>query len=329
MKSWYDVNGLRLVVEAEASDLMAAIVPHLAPFATEACSADWAISIERGAVGDVPDTAESVHEGEALPGIASRLALSGERSWFVIPGRFCVHANRAGKTASICLSVDCDRSLRGLAGLYALDQALAASGQYLVHGAALAMPGTPSRALLIFAPSGVGKTTTALALALGGFQLITDDAIVLQPRGYRGQESARAWGLPRPLKVHRRTAELLPALAPLLQGNWDSAGEQPLHTAALGAIAAVATPKPVPVAAVAVLAERSGAGHHFVPVPKAQALLRVAQDNVATAHDGVPSAHQERFNVLGGLLASIPTFDLRVGAPLATLSDHVAKSLLR
>jgi hypothetical protein len=99
--------------------------------------------------------------------------------------------------------------------------------------------------------------------------------------------------------------------------------------AAVGAIAAMATPKPIPIAAVAVLGQRSGAGHRFVPAPKAQALLQVAQDNVATTHDGVPSAHQERFNVLGGLLASIPTFELRVGAPLTTLSDHVVKSLLR
>jgi hypothetical protein len=186
------------------------------------------------------------------------------------------------------------------------------------------MPGTPSRALLIFAPSGVGKTTTALALALGGFQLITDDAIVLQPRGYRGQESACAWGLPRPLKVHRRTAELLPAIAPLLTGDWDSAGEQPLTMAALGAIAAVAPPKPVPIAAIAVLGERSGAGHHVVSVSKADALLRIAEDNIRNTKHGLPAAQLERFGALSALLASAQALEMCVGASVATLSGHVA-----
>ena len=329
MKIFCDVNGLRLVVDAEAPELVTAIMIHLTPFVTQAfAAADYTISIERGQVDQPPSDVEVVHQCEVAPGIASQLAADGEHNWLVVPGRFSVKSNQLKRATSIRIGDDCDRSLQGLAGICAIEKALSASGQYLFHGAALALPGALSRAVLIFAPSGVGKTTTALALALGGFQLITDDAIVLQPSGYCGRNCAHAWGLPRPLKVHRRTSELLPAIAPLLQANlWDSAGEQPLLTAALGEIAPVAMPTPIPVAAVAVLGERSGNGHRIAPLSKAHALGQIAQDNTGRTQRGVLSAQVERFAALGALLASTPTLELRVGASLATLPDHVERAL--
>jgi hypothetical protein len=329
MKIFCDVNGLRLVVDAEAPELVTAIMIHLTPFVTQAfAEVDYAISFERGQVDQPPSDVEVVHQCEVVPGVSSQLAADGERNWLVVPGSFSVTSDQSKRATRIRIGDDCDRSLLGLAGICAIEKALSASGQYLFHGAALALPGAPSRALLIFAPSGVGKTTTALALALGGFQLITDDAIVLQPSGYSGRGSAHAWGLPRPLKVHRRTSELLPAIAPLLQENlWDSAGEQPLRTAALDKIAPVAAPIPIPVAAVAVLGEHSDSGHRIAPLSKAHALGLIAQDNTGRTRRGVLSAQAERFAALGTLLAFTPTFELHVGAPLATFPDHVESAL--
>src|SRR5690606_27351699 len=106
--------------------------------------------------------------------------------------------------------------------LYAM---LHVTGQMLVHAAALRLPDADA-ALVLFAPSGAGKTTTSLALALQGFGLLTDDATVLS--GGDRSTAACVWGLPRPPKVHRNTAELLPALGKLLGPKWNADGEQAL-----------------------------------------------------------------------------------------------------
>jgi hypothetical protein len=221
-----------------------------------------------------------------------------------------------------------DRPLLSSGCIYAIDAALATSGQYLVHGAALTLPGVVPRALLLCAPSGRGKTTTALALALGGFGLITDDAIVLQPQGYRGNKVALAWGLPRALKLHHRTAELLPIVKPLLAANWDGAGEQTLQAATLSRVALTAPPVPIPIAAIAVLRRRTKGGAHCLAlIEKAKALQHVAEDNVRRSRLGVPSQDVKRFAALGSLIATTPTFQLHVGEPLTSLPDHVAAAV--
>jgi hypothetical protein len=316
MKRWYDAHGLRLTIETQTPDLIAPIEPYVAPFSTEAFDVDdYSIVIGRGSVEEPPDGAEIISEGDIAPGIPSRRAVKGEHSWLLVPGHVSIMSDRARKVTEICIRDGCDRLLQGLAGIEAIDGAL---------GAALALPGDVPRALLIFAPSGAGKTTTALALALGGFGLITDDAVVLQPWGYRGQQFAHVWGLPRPLKVHRRTADLLPAIVPLLGADWDSAGEQPLQTAALDRLAPTVPPFPIPVAAIATLGQRSASGHHIAPLDKAKALVQLAQDNLRRSPRGVLPDHVARFAALGALLATTPAFELRVGPNLALLPEKVA-----
>src|SRR5690606_25086245 len=147
-----------------------------------------------------------------------------------------------------------------------------------LHGAALQIP-SRSAAMLIFAPSGRGKTTTSLALARGGFSLMTDDAIALAPGKGPGQQTV-AWGLPRALKVHRKTVELLPELAPLASGTYDRNGEQAVKTALLAGIAPLAPHTPYPVAAVVVLRERTEGAHILRPLAKTSALTDIAEDNI-------------------------------------------------
>jgi hypothetical protein len=327
MRRCYDLNGLCLDVHAPSLELMAPIEQYVAPFASCRTRAGaYAISIEHGPPDDPPDGAQILSEGSAAGGPPAKLAVDGGRFWFAMAGRFSVASDRKARTARVRLDQACDPTSARLAGICAIDAALAASGQHLVHGAALALPSRAPRALLMFGPSGIGKTTAALALALGGFGLITDDAIVLQPRA-GGGGGCRAWGLPRPLKVHRRTAELLPAIAPLLTGDWDSAGEQTLRMAALLGLAPTLPPAPVEIAAVAVLGPRSLNGHRLSPLDKASALAALAQDNVRRFARGILPGHVERFKVLGGMVAATPTFELRIGARLESLPKAIATGL--
>jgi hypothetical protein len=326
MMRWYDLNGLRLTIEAEAPELIAAIEQHVAPFVTVVSGAcDYSISVGQGCLDEPPDDdVEVISEGDMVPGVPSLLAVKGEKTWLLVPNRLSIVSERTRKTTEIRIADGEDRPLLASGCIYAIDAALAASGQYLVHGAALTLPGAEPRALLLCAPSGGGKTTAALALALGGFGLITDDAIVLQPQGYRENKVAMAWGLPRALKLHRRTAELLPIVKPLLEASWDRAGEQTLQTTTLSRVALTVPPVPVPIGVIAILRDRTKGRHCLAPIEKAKALKLVAEDNVRRSRLGVPSLDVERFVALGSLIAATPTFQLRVGAPLALLPDHVA-----
>jgi hypothetical protein len=330
MTRCYDLNGLRLDVETETPDLIAPIEHYVAPFATEGLGAPtYSISIGSGPLDKPPTSAQILFAGDVADGVRSRLAVHDECYWVISPDRFSIATDRGARATRIRLSDHCDRASASRAGIYAIDMALAASGQHLVHGAALVPPLDVPRALLIFAPSGIGKTTTALALALGGFGLITDDAIVLQQHGSCKSAQIRAWGLPRPLKVHRRTAELLPSIAPLLAANWDSAGEQPLQLAALRGLAPTPAPAPIEIAAIAFLGERSVDGHQIAPLEKANALARLAQDNIRRFAYGLLPDHAARFTVLGALVAATPSFELRIGAPLETLPQTVVTAVSR
>ena len=72
--------------------------------------------------------------------------------------------------------------------------------------------------VMIIGQSGAGKTTSALALCAAGFGLCSDDLIICRVVG----DQVVGWGLPRSLKVHRRTAGMLPWVAPLLTGEWSA-----------------------------------------------------------------------------------------------------------
>ena len=114
------------------------------------------------------------------------------------------------------------------AGMLVLDAAIDASSQFMLHAAGLTLPGSDAQ-VLVFAQSGTGKTTTSLALADSGFGLCTDDFMVIRVDG----SAATGWGLPRDLKVHRNTAEMMPWLKPYLKGKWNDEGEQAVTRAAL------------------------------------------------------------------------------------------------
>ena len=334
MMHWFDVHGLRLTIEAETLDLIAPVRQYVDPFATDACSAaDYSIVIERGFVDELPDGATVLSESPVAPGVPSRLAIKDEQNWLLVPGQMSVVMDRAAHMTRIRVGDECGRSLQSLAGIHAIEMALASSGQHLLHGAALTLPGDPLAALLVFAPSGAGKTTTALALALGGFGLLTDDAIVLQPRGYRGRGVDHVWGLPRSLKIHRRTAELLPAIAPLLTENWDPADEQPLRQESVsGLVSSVppfSVPISVPIVAIATLGQRSGSDHQIVPLDKAKALVLLAHDNMRRSKHGVTLGHAKRFEALGALLAVTPSYEMRVGAHLMGLPEYIAATFNR
>lgn len=217
-----------------------------------------------------------------------------------------------------------DARFFGSAVMLVVNAALAAGGQHMVHAASL-IEKRSGRAVLICVPSGGGKTTTALALARDGFSLMTDDASALIPDAAR----PHVWGFPRALKVHRKTAELLPWLGNL-PDRWDENGEQGIAIDGLaGRIDVAARREPVELAAIFQLGPRSAGDHAISLLPKSEMLVAIAHDNVAWRPAGMVPRAVRRFDAVAQAVAQVPTFIISAGAELATLPALVAAAMDR
>ncbi|MDI1429594.1 hypothetical protein [Polyangium sorediatum] len=92
----------------------------------------------------------------------------------------------------------------------ALSLALRAHGLYHLHAAAL-VHRTHGEAILVVGGAGAGKTTTTITLASAGYDLLGDDALLLEeaPVG-----RPRLCAFPRPFHVGPATLSAFPRLAP-------------------------------------------------------------------------------------------------------------------
>lgn len=327
MANWYDLGGALLRIDASDAALERPLDIYLDPLRTSPSSDAPAFTfiIERGTPRIEPPGARLLHEGALPDAPVCRLSADNDRRWFVIPDRLSLEYSIADRFARMHAAPGYEWLVGGTAAIHAIHAALFATGQMLVHAAALRLP-RRDEALVLFAPSGAGKTTTSLALALQGFGLMTDDATVLASRG--GPKSpTQVWGLPRPPKVHRRTAEMLPDIGRLLGTKWNADGEQSLCPNALQGVAGLIPARSFPLAALVLLGKRVKGAHVFRPMRKADLFVHFANDNVFRSTGGVLNEELTRYHRFVGLVAATPAYELNVGSDLSTLGETIAAAL--
>lgn len=328
MERWFSLSQAPLRVIGRDEAQLAPLLPLLGDLAqAPAATAAYTLVLETAASLGVPESAQLVFEGLVVAGgtLACRLYLAGPREILVVEGQTAIDTDPTQRTTTIRALPDCAPGVAATVAIVAIDAALAASGQYLLHGAGLQLR-QDGRAILMFGQSGAGKTTAALALALSGYRLMSDDVLVLKPAA-PGRTACAVWSLPRPLKVHRLTAELLPALEPIMHNAWDEAGEQVMTRAVLADVGAVAQFEDRAIAAVLVMGSRTDGPHQIVRVSKAEALLHLAQDNIGISKLGVPARNVARMEAIAAMLAQTPAFTLRVGVPLSGLGPAIEAHL--
>lgn len=152
-------------------------------------------------------------------------------------------------------------------------------------------------------------------------------ATVLTVAGAASGAERRAWGLPRPLKVHRRTAELLPQVGRLLGDAWNAEDEQGVSRTALQSVVEVLPPRPIPLAAFVFLGGRAAGEHRVRPIPKSDLLVRFASDNVSRSPYGVLEDDLARYRDIARAIAETPAIELNVGSRLESLSACVLAAL--
>ncbi len=318
----FALNGVSLRLTADDEKQIEPLRQFLGPLERPCDEPEvYPLTVRTGSDDIAPGDWPVRYDGELLEKVPGVLRESEERLALTIPGRLSIVVEP--DRADAVVATGRENSLGGTAAVLVLEAALRRVDQHLVHAACLELPDR-SGVVVLFAPSGVGKTTTSLILSRTGFRLAGDDCtiIAVRPDGFS------AWALPRAFRVHRNTVALLPWLETAL-GAWPANDdEQAVAKDAVRDLVAVTDGAPGPVRAIILLGERTGGDHVIQPIDKASSLIALAHDNVPAGPAGVAGRDATVFQVLGKMLSRTPAYSLRVGRDPDTLGQAITAALI-
>lgn len=315
-KTRYVIPGLAFNVVAERAGLGEPIFPQLAGFEQPEGPVTHEILVREAAGDDIATEGELIWTGTLIDGLYAEISRNGDRQQFRVPGKLSIVEQIGLPRTDVEIVATADKPFRSMAGPVLFDLALRGHGLMTIHSASLMIPDR-EELVLLFAPSGFGKTTTSLALALGGYGHMGDDVVILRQEG----TELFGWGMPRTLKVQRRTAAMFPQILPHLGEFGGEEDEAPLTRAALGEIMPLPdASKSYRIAAVVVVGPRSEGEASLARLSKADALSVILTDNIGLLGGGVPRSQQELFRLLSKLVSTTPTFRLDAG----THPDRIA-----
>lgn len=297
----YDIGGVPVRLAARAAPALEPLRALLEGFPERpGATPRWRVLLlERPALGFDPRLGApregTLPEGTPLRGV---WAAAGRQQ--LVDGRLGIRIDFRRRLV-VCRLGGAPGLLAGTAGIGVLDAILEQEHQHLVHAALLELPARlGGGGLLLLGDSGAGKSSTALALARGGFALAGDDAAVLCAGVAGGVEGGvEAWGFPRAPKVHPFTARLLPWLQALVPAT----GEEEVEVARrdLAALVPLAgVERRLPLRAVAVLGPR-GAAHAAVPLGASAAAVRLTASQLYAPDRRLNRAVAEQFQLMTGL----------------------------
>lgn len=322
VRAFYDLEATVLEVYADNSRFLEGIehfigerrmaVPRAATFR---------LDIARGIPSPPEDGAEILYQGPLLD---EGVCIFGRiRDAYVLnsPSAATLNIFPEARTAQLIVAESGLAHARGNMIALALEFALDADGQHVVHCAGVSLPDS-DRAVLLCAPSGTGKTTTALALARDGFPLAADDAMVLR----MGGNGIHAWGLPRALKVHRKTVQMLPFLTGVTAEGWDENNEQAVERARLEGLVPIDR-RNLRVTEILLLSRKGSGEGRLRPMPKAEMLAALAADNVRRANAGLTPLQARRYAMLAAAVNNASTFELELPQRMTHLTDILVKEM--
>jgi hypothetical protein len=313
----YDLGQGTLAVTAERADLLGGFEHFLAPRRLKRPATPTVFaSIRLGLPALPPPGAEKLYSGPLLEEGECFFARLGDTYFMTFPGEASLEIDSLSGRAEMIVSPGHPKRATGSMAAIVIEFAYDHGGQQLLHTAGLALPGQDGM-ILVSAPSGTGKTTTALALARCGFSFAADDVVALRREGSR----LMARGLPRALNVHRRTLAMLPWIP--VGDDWRSNGEQSLPLSRLaGAIPL--EDRELPVSRLVLL--RRGAVSAVEPLSATEALAALAADNVRGSLAGLTPLQSRRFAMLAEMARTIPACSVQLADGLAGV-ERVDESL--
>ncbi|RWH72070.1 serine kinase [Mesorhizobium sp.] len=318
---FYDLKGQVLSVTAARADLWPSFDLMLGTVRVEE-AAQPGFRVDIIETLDLQEIPEGVlaFDGEVPFDGHCRMIDAGDVFHLVFPGQQTLSIRDKEGCAEI--RVHPDTKIKWTLLMMLLDAALDAGGQHMLHTAGLTLPGSEAL-VLVHAPSGTGKSTTSLALASQGFGLCSDDVMILRAT----QDGVAAWGMPRKVKIHRNTAAMLPFVSPCLGETWNAEGEQAVSLDRLAEIIRVEDVRARPIAALLHLARSADGETRLVPMPRTDAMVALAADNVRTGTTGLLPLQKRRMATIAALVKTVPTFTLEVGASPADAAALIQATL--
>jgi len=305
----YVIPGLAFNIVAEREGLAAPIFPQLVGFQQPEGPVAHEIRVREAAGDDIPTEGEVIWSGKLIDGLYAEISTQGNRQQFRVPGKLSIVEELGKPHTDVQVTAAAEQPFRSMAGAVLFDMVLRGHGLMTIHSASLMVPGR-DELMLLFAPSGFGKTTTSLALALGGYGHMGDDVVILRQEG----TDLFGWGMPRTLKVQRRTAAMFPEILPHLGEFGGEEDEAPLTRAALAELMPLPdASKSYKIAAVVVVGPRSEGEASLARLSKGDALSVILSDNIGLLGGGVPRSQQVLFRLLSKLVGATPTFRLDAG----------------
>ncbi|MEO8668067.1 MAG: serine kinase [Bauldia sp.] len=319
----YDLDGHHFEVSATNERMLEGLDWAVGALRTEPVTRPfWRLDIVEGPQAPTPPGAKLLASGPVDDLGDCKLYETDDGYHFRYPENVVLSLRPAARAATVVAPPGATSRTIGTAAMSAMEAALDAAGSVMVHAAGLTRPGG-GPLILLHAPSGSGKTTAALALAAAGFGFCSDDAMIFRDQG----DGFAAWGLPRDVKVHKKTVAMLPWLRAYVGDNWDEGGEQAVGRHVLQQLAPVVAARAVPVAALFRLARVGRPETEIAPLSRTDMLLSLAADNVRASLAGLLPLQQRRFGMLARLVARVPVFEIRFGTDPAGLAPAIAETL--
>lgn len=307
---YYDLGPTQLAVAAEHERLLEGFERFLGERGRpDIVAPTFSITIQAGMPELLPADAERLYSGPLPNEGTCDFARVGRTYFMSFPGEARMVVDPEARRADIVVSRDRPWRAHGSMVPIAVEFALDLDDRQVVHAAGLSLPGEGGM-VLVSAPSGTGKTTTALALARCGLSLAADDVVVLR----REPASIVAWGLPRALNVHRDTATMLPWLK--LQPEWNDEGEQMVPRRRLAPAVALED-RELPVMRLVLL--QRGTRTAIEPLEATEMLAALAADNVRGSTSGLTPLQERRFTMLADLVRAAPAYRMTVAAGLSDI----------
>jgi hypothetical protein len=307
LQRFYDLNGVFLAIEGDQQQI-GFLDPLLGQLATSRKSDGWVVRLQsvNEAEGGPPGS-RIIWEGQLHEKLESVLSEHDNNRTLFVPHHYNMTVEVQSRSALVQFTSKGSASISGTGVFWLLSEILAAENRFLLHAACLIEP-QADETVLIFAPSGTGKSTTALTLAGNGLALAGDDAAVVEV----SNNSSYAWGIPRGVKIHQRTAEMLPWLGPALKEEWDLE-EQFISLRRLSDLIALASPKLRRCGAIIILKRPNSVAHRIEPISKADAAIHILSDNLQRSPGGVDANGRAKFSAVAQLLANTATLSLSMG----------------
>lgn len=321
MAQHYDLHGVTLAVESDSSRVAERIASRLRTFAVshEPPVPQPRVGIRlHGSGAPVPWPPEGSTDGRAVlsrPEVSAWWDPDTDVLTVDLAGRAGSTYTAANGLTEIWFDEDDPASRRAATHpllTLALSESLKRHGLFDVHAGGAVHGG---QAVLIPAASGSGKTTLTLALVQAGWDLLSDDMVLLRHE----TGGMRALPFADEVDVSQTTVEMLPSLAPAVAGR---ALTEPKWAIRLEEVWHVDPAQPSPPGLLLLPSVSGVAETKARPVSQSVALDHLLRNVLLTA----PAPTRQHVALLAQL-AALPAFALAVGTDLQRAAQVVTELL--